>query len=162
MEPRPGPEEGQLQRPGGSGVITDDEMKMVQNPPAHRGRRAAALLFSLVGALILGADIVIGFPFLLTVLRDPTSHEAMDAGMMAIFLLIPMALAGIACLLVGYLLWRTRAGGVALVTASAVVVMVWGNLGGIPLLTPAIGVAIAGFLLVLWFVYRGWRGHPTV
>ncbi len=81
--------------------------------------------------------------------------------MTAIFLLIPMAIVGIACLLLAFLLWRTRAGGVALVTASAVVAMVVGNLGGIPLLVPAIGLAIAGALLALWFVYRDWGRGST-
>lgn len=135
-------------------------MRMLQNPPDHRGRRIAALLTSALGALVLGADVVIGFPFLLTVLRDPASHAAQDAGMAAIIILIPLAMAGTGCLLLGYLIWRTRAGGVALVTAAAVIVMVWGNLGGIPLLVPAIGVATVGLLLVLWLIYRDWGRRP--
>lgn len=126
---------------------------MDQNPPERR-RRLPALLLTAVGVLTLGADAVISVPSLIHVLRDPMSHEAQDAGMTAIFLLLPMAIVGIACLLLAFLLWRTRAGGVALVTASAVVAMVVLNLGGIPLLVPAIGVAIAGALLALWFVYR--------
>lgn len=133
---------------------------MGQNPPDRR-RRLPALLLTAVGILTLGADAVISVPLVIHVLRDPTSHEAQDAGMTAIFLLIPMAIVGIACLLLAYLLWRTRAGGVALVTASAVVAMVVGNLGGIPLLVPAIGVAIAGALLALWFVYRDWGSGST-
>lgn len=133
---------------------------MDQNPPDRR-RRLPALLLTAVGILILGADAVISVPLVIHVLRDPTSHEAQDAGMTAIFLLIPMATVGIACLLLAFPLWKTRAGGVALATASAVVAMVVVNLGGIPLLVPAIGVAIAGALLALWFVYRDWAGGST-
>jgi len=77
----------------------------------QRGRPFAWLLI-VVGVLILGVDAAISVPSLIPVLLDPTSHEAEDAGMTAIFLLIPMAIVGIACLLVASLLWRTRAGDV--------------------------------------------------
>ena len=77
----------------------------------QRGRPFAWLLI-VVGVLILGVDAAISVPSLIQVLLDPTSHEAEDAGMTAIFLLIPMAIVGIACLLVASLLWRTRAGDV--------------------------------------------------
>jgi len=119
----------------------------------QRGRPFAWLLI-VVGVLILGVDAAISVPSLIPVLLDPTSHEAEDAGMTAIFLLIPMAIVGIACLLVASLLWRTRAGDVALVTVSVVVAMVVGNLMGLPLLIPAIGVAITGGMLAVWFLYR--------
>ena len=99
-------------------------------------------------------DAALSVPSLIPVLLDPTSHEAEDAGMTAIFLLIPMAIVGIACLLAASLLWRTRAGDVALVTVSVVVAMVVGNLMGLPLLIPAIGVAITGGMLAVWFLYR--------
>jgi len=119
----------------------------------QRGRPFAWLLI-VVGVLILGVDAAISVPSLIPVLLDPTSHEAEDAGMTAIFLLIPMAIVGIACLLVASLLWRTRAGDVALVTVSVVVAMVVGNLMGLPLLIPAIGVAITGGMLAVWILYR--------
>ena len=119
----------------------------------QRGRPFAWLLI-VVGVLILGVDAAISVPSLIPGLLDPTSHEAEDAGMTAIFLLIPMAIVGIACLLVASLLWRTRAGDVALVTVSVVVAMVVGNLMGLPLLIPAIGVAITGGMLAVWNLYR--------
>ena len=119
----------------------------------QRGRPFAWLLI-VVGVLILGVDAAISVPSLIPVLLDPTSHEAEDAGMTAIFLLIPMAIVGIACLRVASLLWRTRAGDVALVTVSVVVAMVVGNLMGLPLLIPAIGVAITGGMLAVWILYR--------
>jgi hypothetical protein len=107
--------------------------------------------------LILGADALISIPFAIPVLHDPTSHEAQDAGMTAIVLLIPLASVGSICLALAYALWRTRAGGVALVTALAVVGIVVLNLGGGPLLAPAIGVAIAGTMLAAWLAYRDWK-----
>ena len=119
-------------------------------------RRVAAQVLSIAGVLILGVDAYLSVPSGVAVLRDPLSHEAQDAGMTAIFLLVPVAIIGIGCLLLGFLLWRTRAGGVALATAFAVVAMVAGNLEGTPLLAPAIGVAIAGAASALWFVYRDW------
>ncbi len=130
-------------------------MTLPQHPPDRR-RWPAALLLSAVGALTLGADAVISVPSVIAVLHDPMSHEAQDAGMTAIFFLIPIATVGIACLLLAFLLWKTRAGGAAIVTAVSVVGMVILNIGGIPLLVPAIGVALAGTLLALGFVYRDW------
>jgi len=40
------------------------------------------------------------------------------------------------------------------VTVSVVVAMVVGNLMGLPLLIPAIGVAITGGMLAVWILYR--------
>jgi hypothetical protein len=130
---------------------------MRQNPPADRGRLAGQLL-TLAGALILGVDAVLSIPPLTIVIRDPGSHQAEDAGMTAAFLLIPMAIAGIACLFVAYLLWKTRAGVAALVTASLVVFLVVLNMNGIPLIVPATMVSVGGLMLVAWFAYRDWIG----
>lgn len=126
-------------------------------PGNARGwRRPAGLLLTVVGVLVLAADAVISVPSAIPVLRDPSSHEAQDAGMAAIFMLIPLASVGILCLALGYSLWSTRAGGVLLVTALAVVGIVILNLGGGPLLWLAIGVAIAGTLLAASLGYRDW------
>jgi hypothetical protein len=127
---------------------------MPQASPDHRVRRAAGLLLSAAGVVILGVDVIIGLPFLVTVLTDPESHEAQDAGMVAFFLLLPLAIVAIACLALGFPLWPTRASGVAIATALIVVAMIVGNLAGIPLLIPAIGVAIVGAAVATWFVVR--------
>ena len=119
-----------------------------------QGRVVAGILLSGLASIVLAIDVIIGFPALVSVLRDPTSHAAQDAGMTALFLLIPIALVGIGCLALAYLLWHTRAGAIALGTAVVVVMLIVGNIGGIPLLVPAVGVAIVGSLLTIGTLRR--------
>lgn len=122
-------------------------------------RRRASLLLTSVGVLILAVDVLISIPFAVPVLSDPSSHEAQDAGIVAVALLVPMALVGIVCLCLAFALRATRAAGVALLTALAVVGIVIVNLGGGPLLWLAIGVGITGAVIAAWFGYRDRKGR---
>jgi hypothetical protein len=133
---------------------------MQEGSPGRRGRFAASILTS-AGVLVLAVDVVISAPAAMDVLRDPAGHAAQDAGMAAIFLYIPLAFVGVICLLAAWLLHPTRARGVALVTAVAVISIVIANLQIGSVLPLAVIVGIGGSVLAVWMAWRDLPETPT-